>query len=166
MRYTIIAVLTVLGNSLVMAEDDTCIPRYGFDIDLPGSSCADIYYKNPESHGRSGYYVIKTGHLFFAYIDMELECGGTKGGWMRIVDIDTRRGDQCPNGWVKSSQHHSCKPNNNAASCYSTIFDTLSTSYSEVCGKIRKEVWIVFTHQQEHMEGLLPIINLQPCQGI
>ena len=101
MRYTIVAVLTVLGNSLVMAEDDTCSTRYGFDIDLSGLSCADIYYKNPESHGRSGYYVIKTDHLHFVYCDMELECGGTKGGWMRIANIDTRRGDQCPSGWVK-----------------------------------------------------------------
>ncbi|XP_065883942.1 uncharacterized protein [Dysidea avara] len=34
-------------------------------------------------------------------------------------------------------ENHSCKANNNAAGCYSTIFGTpLSTSYSEVCGKI------------------------------
>ena len=44
MLYTAIAVLAVLGTSLVMAQDDTCT-RYGFDIDLPGASCADIYNK-------------------------------------------------------------------------------------------------------------------------
>ena len=54
-----------------MAQDDTCT-RYGFDVDLPGASCADIYNKNPTNHGRSGYYVLKTDHLFFSYCDMEL----------------------------------------------------------------------------------------------
>ena len=60
------------------------------------SSCAGIrsyvYNKNLTSHGRSGYYVLKTDHFFFAYCDMELDCGGTKGGWMRIA------GDICPSG--------------------------------------------------------------------
>ena len=78
---TWLAIIVVLGISLIMAQDDTCT-RYGFDIDLPGASCADIYNKNPTSHGRSGYYVLKTDHLFFAYCDMELDCGGTKGGWI------------------------------------------------------------------------------------
>ena len=32
------------------------------------------------------------------YCDMELECGGHKGGWMRIADLDTSRGDDCPTG--------------------------------------------------------------------
>ena len=73
------AITVLLGISLVMAQDDTCT-RYGFDIDLPGASCADIYNKNPTSHGRSGYYVLKTDHLFFAYCNMELDCGSNKGG--------------------------------------------------------------------------------------
>ena len=77
--------LGILGTSLVMAQDDK---RYGFDIDLPGASCADIYNKNPTRHGRSGYYVLKTDHFFFAYCDMELECDVNKGGWMRIADIN------------------------------------------------------------------------------
>ena len=74
------AITVILGTSLVMAQNDTCT-RYGFDIDLPGASCADIYNKNPTSHGRSGYYVLKTDRLFFACCDMKLDCGGTKGGW-------------------------------------------------------------------------------------
>ena len=56
--YTII--VAILRTSLVVAQDDTCSTRYGFDIDLPGASCADIYNKNPTSHGKSGYYVLKT----------------------------------------------------------------------------------------------------------
>ena len=68
------------------------------DIDFPGASCADIYNKNPTSHDRSGYYVLKTDHLFFAYCDMELDCYGNKGGWMRIADIN--KGDTCLCGWT------------------------------------------------------------------
>ena len=68
-------------------KDDTCT-RYGFDVDLSGASCADIYNKNPISHGRSDYYVLKTDHLFFAYCDMELDYGSNKGGWMRIANIN------------------------------------------------------------------------------
>ena len=52
--------------------------------------------QNPTSHGRSGYYVLKTDHLSFAYCDMELDCGGTKGGWMRIAYY--KKGDACPGG--------------------------------------------------------------------
>ena len=58
------AIIVPLGTSLVMAQDDACT-RYGFDIDLPGASCADIHNINPTSHGRSGYYVLKTDYHFF-----------------------------------------------------------------------------------------------------
>ena len=127
MWYTIII---VLGASLVMAQDDTCT-RYGFDIDYPGASCADIYNKNPTSHGRSGYYVLKTDHLFFAYCDMELDCGGTKGGWMRIADLN--KGDTCPNEWTTYSYY--CT-GGSAAGCYSAHFSTDAANYTKVCGKV------------------------------
>ena len=132
--YTIIVALTILAASLVMAQDDTCT-RYGFDIDLPGASCADIYNKNPTSHGRSGYYVLKTDHIFFAYCDMELDCGGTKGGWMKIADIDTSRGDTCPSGWY--SYNNSYCTGGSSAGCYSVHFSTNCTRYSKVCGKAK-----------------------------
>ena len=88
--YAFILVLPILGTSLVKAQVDIS-SRYGLDVNLPGASCADVYNINPTSHGRSGYYVLKTDHLFFAYCDMELDYGGTKGGWMRITNIDTSR---------------------------------------------------------------------------
>ena len=113
------------------AQDDTCT-RYGFDIDLLGASCADIYNKNPTS--QSGYYVLKTDHLFVAYCDMELDCGGTKGGWMRIADIDTSRGGTCPSGWTS---YNSYCTGGSSAGCHSAYFSTNSTSYSKVCGKVR-----------------------------
>ena len=125
-----LAIIVALGTSLVIAQDDTCT-RYGFDIDLPGASCADIYNKNPTSHGRSGYYVLKTDHLFFAYCDMELDCGGTKGGWMRIANLN--KGDACPSGWTSYSSY--CTKGQ-AAGCYSAYFSTDTTNYTKVCGKI------------------------------
>ena len=128
---TIIVALAILETSLVVAQDDTCSTRYGFDIDLPGTSCVDIYDKNPTSHGRSGYYVLKTDHLFFAYCDMELDCGGIKGGWMKIADI--RKGDTCPSGWTRYNSNY-CT-GGPAAGCHSTHFSTNSTRYDKVCGK-------------------------------
>ena len=134
MWYTIIVALAIiLETSLVVAQDDTCSTRYGFDIDLPGASCVNIYSKNPTSHGRSGYYVLKTDHLFFAYCDMELDCGGIKGGWIRIADIETSRGDTCPNGWTR---YKSYCTRGSAAGCYSAHFLTNSTRYNKVCGKV------------------------------
>ena len=132
MWYTIIVALAILETSLVVAQGDT-YTRYGFDIELPGASCVDIYNKNPTSHGRSGYYVLKTDHLFFAYCDMELDCGGNKGGWMRLADINTKSGDTCPSGWTK---YKSYCIGGSAAGCYSANFLTNSTSYSKVCGKV------------------------------
>ena len=97
--YAIVALLTMLGSSMVMAQGDPC-KRYGLDVDLPGASCADIYNINPTSHGISGYYFLKTDdNPFLAYCDMELECGDTKGGWIRIADI--KKGDTCPHGWTR-----------------------------------------------------------------
>ena len=130
-----------MGTSLVMAQDDK---RYGFDIDLPGASCADIYNKNPTSHGRSGYYVLKTDYFFFAYCDMELECGVNKGGWVRIADIN--KGDIFPSGWTKYSSY--CT-GGSAAGCHSTHFSTHSTSYSKICGK-------VLGYQKSTMDAFYP----------
>ena len=143
--FTTIVALAILVAPLVMAHDDTCT-RYGFDIDYPGASCADIYNKNPTSHGRSGYYVLKTDRLFFAYCDMELDCGGNKGGWMRIADIDTSRGNICPSGW---SNYSSYCTGGSAAGCYSAHFSTNTTSYTKVCGK-------VVGYQKGTMDGFFP----------
>ena len=141
----LISVLIILGFSLVMAQSDIC-SSYGQDANLPGASCADIYNKNPTSHGRSGYYVLKTDHLFFAYCDMELDCGGNKGGWMRIADIDTSRGDACPSGW---NNYNSYCTGGLSAGCHSAYFSTNSTSYSKVCGK-------VVGYQKGNMDAFYP----------
>ena len=58
---------------------------------------------NQASRGVSGkYWISTTTNVYQVYCDMELECGGGhKGGWMRIVDLDTSKGDDCPSGWTK-----------------------------------------------------------------
>ena len=66
---------------------------------------------------------------------MELECGGHKGGWMRIADLDTSRGDDCPSGWTKiTTPVEVCKAPSSNVGCYSTNFSILSIPYSKVCG--------------------------------
>ena len=135
-----------------MAEDayvyDTCT-RYGFNVDLPGASCADIYNKNPTSHGRSGYYVLKTDHLFFAYCDMELDCGGNKGGWMRIANFQKR--DTYPSGW---NSYNSYCTGGSSAGCYSLTFQLTLQDTVRCVEDIRGELWMAFTHQHMHMKKL------------
>ena len=69
----------------------------------PAKSCDDIYKINKQTaRGVSGdYWVNTTTGVHQVYCDMELECGGQKGGWMRIVDLDISRGDDCPTGCTK-----------------------------------------------------------------
>ena len=66
---------------------------------------------------------------------MELECGGHKGGWMSIADLDTSRGDDCPSEWTKiTTPVAACIAPSSNAGCYSTNFSTLDIPYSKVCG--------------------------------
>ena len=111
----------------------------------PGKSCDDIYQINKASRGASGDYWIRTGtSIHQVYCDMELECGGHKGGWMRIADLDTSRGDDCPSGWTKwftndagQPRRTVCRSPNNNAGCYPTIFNVNGVSYHKICGKAR-----------------------------
>jgi len=75
---------------------------------------------------------------------MELECGGHKGGWMRITDLDTSRRDECSTGWSKITTPNSdvsfsskavCSSPSNDAGCYSTNFTVNESNYCKICGK-------------------------------
>ena len=58
----------------------------------PGKHCDDIYQINKASRRMSGHYWINTTTgVHQVYCNMELECGGHKGGWMRIADLDASR---------------------------------------------------------------------------
>ena len=132
--YTII--VTVLLDQVVSDDPTTCT-KYGLELDHPGTSCDDIYEKNPASHYKSGLYVIKTNNVQLVYCDMSLECGSHKGGWMRIADLNSTR-DNCPPGWTKNLNHNSLCTGGSAAGCYSAHFTTLgSTSFSRICGMMK-----------------------------
>ena len=63
----------------------TFYSKFGTESFLPGKSCADIYQISKASRGRSGYYWIRTTSLVRVYCDMELECGGVKGGLLTSI---------------------------------------------------------------------------------
>ena len=90
--YVIFIGIIATLSSLVLADKG-----YGLLPTKPGKSCRDIYQVNPTSQGNSGYYVIMTDKPTFVYCDMTLECGGEKGGWMRIADVKPAVGN-CPDG--------------------------------------------------------------------
>ena len=70
----------------------------------PGKSCDDIYKINEQSRGASGNYWINTSTgVHQVYCNMKLDCGAHKGDWMRIADLDTRRGDDRPSVWTNFS---------------------------------------------------------------
>ena len=138
--YYILAVVLFSSSVMATQHDATCT-RYGFDVDNPGVSCADIYDNNPASHGNSGYYIVETDHIQTVYCDMELECGGHKGGWMKIADYDTSRGDDCPKGWnkitVNANNIDVCRSPSNSSGCHSTHFFVHNVGYNKICGKIK-----------------------------
>ena len=88
--------------------------------------------------GQSGYYWIKTDKEYRVYCDMEMTCGGITGGWMRIANIDTTQGDDCPSGWSKITQPRPlCRGSGDAAGCYSAYFSNNKAEYNSICRKLR-----------------------------
>ena len=134
--YLIVAMLL----STSVGAIDTCTSRYGFDVNNPGVSCADIYDNNPATHGKSGYYIVKTNYcqVHTVFCDMQLECSGHKGGWMKIADHDMSKGDDCPKGWSKTKANSIdvCRPPSDNIGCYSTLFSVHNISYNKICGKV------------------------------
>ena len=63
---------------------------------------------------------------------------------MRIADLDTSRGDDCPSGWTKIATNDAgqpsidvCRSPSDGAGCYPTIFSVNVVSYHKICGKAR-----------------------------
>ena len=138
MKVVIITVI-IWSCHLVAAQEKVCstvCSTLGMLQSTPGKSCDDIYQFNKASRGVSrNYWINTTTGVHHVYCDMELECGGHKGGWMRIADLNTSRGDDCPSGWTKiTTPVTACIAPSNNAGCYSTNFFTLSIPYSKVCG--------------------------------
>ena len=138
----ILLVLFVGYSQLVAShtsELESFTNKLGTDSCYAGKSCRDIYNNNIASRGRSGYYWINnTNSAGKVYCDMELTCGGITGGWMRIADVDTTQGDNCPTGWRKITQPRPlCRGSGDAAGCYSAYFSNNKAEYNSICGKLR-----------------------------
>ena len=57
---------------------------------------------------------------------------------MRIANIDTSQGDDCPSGWSNITQPRPlCRGSGDAAGCYSAYFSNNKTEYNSICGKVR-----------------------------
>ena len=139
-----IIVLVVGYSQLVVSQyreletSFSCVNMLGTDSSHPAKSCREIYKNNMASRGQSGYYWIKTDNISKVYCDMELTCGGIIGGWMRIANIDTTQGDDCPSGWSNITQPRPlCRGSGDAAGCYSAYFSNNKAEYNSICGKLR-----------------------------
>ena len=146
---SISALVIILVGNLVAAQERTCstfCSSLGMLESNPGKSCDDIYQINRATRGVSGDYWIQTATgTHEVYCDMELECGGHKGGWMRVANFSTGSGDDCPIGWTKITTpadpvHPSievCRSSNDTAGCYPTVFSVFEASYHKICGMAR-----------------------------
>ena len=141
---SIIVILSMAGAAVV-AEEKTCssfCSSLGMLQSSPGKSCAEIYQVNKASRGVSGlYWINTTSGLHQVTCDMELECGGHKGGWTTIAKFDTSKGGPCPSGWTKittrgASPKSVCRSGGNAG-CDSTIFSTYDITFNKICGQVK-----------------------------
>ena len=131
------------------AQEKTCsafCTSLGMMESNPGKSCDDIYQINKATRGVSGdYWIQTTTGVHQVYCDMELECGGHKGGWMRVANFSSSSGDDCPTGWTKITTPIDpefpsidvCRSPNDGAGCYPTTFSVSGVSYHKICGMAR-----------------------------
>ena len=144
--WSIIIILTVVsGGSVVMAQEKVCstfCTSLGMLESSPGKSCDDIYQINKASRGVSGvYWINTTSGINQVYCNMELQCGGHKGGWTRVAQFDTSQGDPCPSGWTlittPGANSRSVCRSGNTNGCHSAIFTTYNISFYKICGQVR-----------------------------
>ena len=136
-----VCVLFILMGCLVANGENVCsgfCSALGMLSTSPGKSCNDIYQINKATRGVSRLYWIETdsGTVQQVYCDMELECGGHKGGWMRVAQLDTTNGDTCPGDWINNANYNSLCTGTGGAGCYSVNF-SIPYSYNKICGKVR-----------------------------
>ena len=82
--------------------------------------------------------------------DFIFTCAGVGGGWRRIVNINISAGDDCLDGWRKTTQSgvSFCRvASDSLFTCSSANFSTNGISYWRVCGRARE-------YQKGHTLGL------------
>ena len=141
----ILLVFLLCAGQAVYGSTNTCstfCSSLGTSSQTPGRSCADIYRVNKDTRGNSGIYWIiniTSSEPIQVYCDMVLDCGGHKGGWMRVVNLDISAGDPCPTEWanVTVNSIQMCQPPSNTLGCYGTRFSVNGVNYTKVCGQAR-----------------------------
>ena len=140
----IVCVFIAISGFLLASGENVCsnfCTALGLTSSSPGKSCHDIYTINKASRGNSAYYWIINGanEPMRVYCDMELECGGHKGGWMRVAYLDINAGSPCPSEWasVTVNSIQMCQPPSNTPGCYGTRFSVYGVNYTKVCGQAR-----------------------------
>ena len=102
------------------------------------SSCKEILQLFPQSP--SGLYWLrgKDNRSQPMYCDMERDCKGVAGGWMRVASINMAdNSSTCPSGLrTLTSPRRLCALNIRDAGCSSTVLSVQGVEYSQVCGKI------------------------------
>ena len=139
-KASIVGILLILMKCLVGNSQKVCssfCSTLGMFNTSPGKSCSDIYQINRATRIASGNYWIQTdnGTVQQVYCDMELECGGHKGGWLRIAQLNTTNGDTCPGEWINDINYNSLCTGTGAG-CYSANF-SVPYSYNKICGQVR-----------------------------
>ena len=144
---SVIVIITMVAAVVTAQEKMSCsnfCSSLGMLQSSPGNSCAEIYQINKASRGLSGLYWINTTNgTYQVTCDMELECGGHKGGWTTIVKFDTSKGDSCPSDeWRKVYSPRTiprpyCQPINDTVGCYSAIFTTYNIPFNKICGQVK-----------------------------
>ena len=141
-RLSTVCVLFFLMGCCIAKEEQMCSKFYsalGMLSSNPGKSCDYIYQINKDTRGVSGYYWIQDDSEVAqkVYCNMELECGGHKGGWMRVANIDTTNGEACcPGDWINNVNYNSLCTGTGGAGCFSANF-SVPYSYNKVCGQMK-----------------------------
>ena len=128
----------MIGQDTIGPSDVYCGMNY------TGSSCEDIYNKNPDTGDKSGYYRINNHWTYCRMTAIAANfiqtCAGVGGGWRRIANINISAGDDCPGEWRKAtiSGVSFCRlVSDNQFACSSARFSTNGISYQRVCGRAR-----------------------------
>jgi len=158
--YVFIVLLALIWKIALCDEDgeesDLFYSKLGTESFLPGKSCAQIYHLNKASRGKSGYYWIMSLSLVKVYCDMELDCGGIKGGWARVAYLDMAQGHSCPSQWstivLPSTSTKVCRTPNDPG-CYSVTYSTHNMNYNKICGQVRG-------YQKGCVDGFYPTSEL------
>ena len=105
----------------------------------PANSCREIL--DFDSKSLSGLYWLKAGNgsAIRIFCDMTRSCGGVRGGWMKVTELDmTNTSNQCPHD-LRQTIHNTkrlCTRNSYGGGCSSVHYKTHGIGYNKVCGKI------------------------------